>query len=341
MFAWIGGAHCLVRFLRVFGLGFVRASLNVLLSEFIASRGDECGLRIRSEIHTVGTHVGNVSRFVQFLSDAHRARGRESEPRGGDLLERRGRKRAARRSRDFRFLYRLYAPLLTLGFFQDALRLRFGLGLFRTDDGKLFVLFGLYIGAHDPIFFRNECADFALAFHDDAQGGGLHAASGETVAYFFPNQSGEIVAEEAIEHPARFLRFYQFFINLARMRERFLHGLFRNFVKYDALGFFELDRFREVPCDRFSLAIGVGGENHFCRFFRFCLQVINHMLLQGDDLVLGFETVFNVHSILIALGQIANVAHRRTDGEPLAEVFFDCFRLCGRLNYYQFHAIYR
>lgn len=58
---------------------------------------------------------------------------------------------------------------------------------------------------NDPKIFGNECGDFPFFFDKDAKCRRLNAPGGESVAKFFPNESREIVADEAIQNAPCFL----------------------------------------------------------------------------------------------------------------------------------------
>ena len=62
------------------------------------------------------------------------------------------------------------------------------------------------------------------------------------------------------------------------------------------------------------------------------LQVLDHLLARGDRLVVLFEIVVDVHAEL-ALGQIADVTHRRDDFVIAPEIFIDGLRFGGRLDH--------
>ncbi len=70
-------------------------------------------------------------------------------------------------------------------------------------------LLGVQIDVDGPVFLRDEGADLAFALHDHPQRDGLHAAGGESAADFIPEQRGNLVAHQAIEHAARLLRIHQ------------------------------------------------------------------------------------------------------------------------------------
>ena len=96
------------------------------------------------------------------------------------------------------------------------------------------LLFGMEECVERPVFNRLECADLALAFHDQAHCDGLHAAGGESAAHLVPQQRRNLVADQPVEHAACLLRVDEILIDFAGMLECFLHGLLRDLVEGDA-----------------------------------------------------------------------------------------------------------
>ena len=66
--------------------------------------------------------------------------------------------------------------------------------------------------------------DLQLAVADEAQGDGLHAAGGEPLGDLLPEQRAELVADQAIEDPARLLGVDAIHIDLPRFFESLLNG---------------------------------------------------------------------------------------------------------------------
>ena len=58
---------------------------------------------------------------------------------------------------------------------------------------------------------------FTFTFDEDAKGRGLDATSRESVAELGPNESRQVIAEEAVEDTTRFLSLFQIVINFTRV----------------------------------------------------------------------------------------------------------------------------
>ncbi len=200
-----------------------------------------------------------------------------------------------------------------------------------------------------PVFFLLERFDFAFAFHNQAQGYGLHPSSGKTTANFIPKQRRNLIANQPVKHAPRLLRIYQVLINGAGMFERRLHRTFSNFIEGNALnagngvgGFFFLllTFFRMAVAvqlkgqmRRNGLAFAVRVRRQIDRVHRTgqLLQLGQNFFFPGDYDVVGLEVVACVHTER-ALGQILHVAERGLDSKSLSQIFLDGLRLGRRFD---------
>ncbi len=83
----VGGTNRLVRFLGILALCFIDARFGKWFAEFFHDIFRCRVSRVVAHIETVGTHIGDEPRFVEFLGDAHRVCRRESQARACRLLE--------------------------------------------------------------------------------------------------------------------------------------------------------------------------------------------------------------------------------------------------------------
>ena len=74
-----------------------------------------------------------------------------------------------------------------------------------------------------------------------------------------------------------------------------------------------------MPGDGLPFPVRVGGQIDFSAALGRLFQVADDVLLPLDGLVIGDETVLNVHAQL-ALGQIPDMAHGRLDLIPRPKV---------------------
>src|SRR3954468_19139724 len=93
-----GWPNRFVRLLRVFDLRLVNARLSrqEILAVFLGDESPSVFDRHLRKVRRIGTHVGNMSVFVQALRDLHRPAGREAKLTVGLLLQRARRKRWVR-----------------------------------------------------------------------------------------------------------------------------------------------------------------------------------------------------------------------------------------------------
>ena len=200
-----------------------------------------------------------------------------------------------------------------------------------------------------PVFVFLERLDFAFAFDDQTQRNGLHAAGRKTAADFIPEQRGNLISHEPVEHTAGLLRVDEILIDGAGMLKRRLHGALGNFVEGNALNarrrcllaLLELLRFfrfaviaefeRQMGGDGFALAVRVRRQKDEIGRGRQLLQLGHNLLFAGDDDVIRLEVVRGVDAQR-ALGQILDVAERGLDGVALTQIFLDGFRLGGRFD---------
>ena len=150
-----------------------------------------------------------------------------------------------------------------------------------------------------PECLRNECADFALAFHEYTKGGGLHASGREAIAHFLPNNPREVIAHEPVKHASRLLGLPEVLVDRPRMFDRLFDGRFGDLVKNDTLGLFQAEDARNMPGDCLTLTVGVGGEKDGPRLFGEFLQLPDHLIFARGDLVVRYKTAFDVDGFFV------------------------------------------
>ena len=151
-------------------------------------------------------------------------------------------------------------------------------------------------GAEDPVGCRGERANLRFAFANEAQAHGLHAAGAEAFADLLPKRRADLVADEAVEDASRLLGVDERHVDVARGLEGPAHGGRRDLVVLDAAELrlrvllqTGLENLLEMPGDRLSFAVRVGGEEDFVALLRLADEVGDDgLLVLGDD-VRGFE----------------------------------------------------
>ena len=85
----IGGTNSFVSLLRTLALGLEAAGLVVFLPRMLLDLTSDSAEGLRREVDRVGTHIGDMPRFVEGLCEAHRLRDGVAELVCGLLLQRR------------------------------------------------------------------------------------------------------------------------------------------------------------------------------------------------------------------------------------------------------------
>ena len=161
----------------------------------------------------------------------------------------------------------------------------------------------------------------------------MHAPGGQATAHVAPEERADLVADQAIQHPARLLGIDQVHVHAPGVGKSLGHRVLGDLVKDDApiavLG--ELEGLGQVPGDGLPLAVGVGCQVDRRGILAGLEQVLDHLARLLGDQVLGSESVLNIHA-QPAAGQVAHVAHRSLDGVLGAEKAPDGPRLGRRLD---------
>ena len=247
------------------------------------------------QVHRVGTHIGDVSAFIEALRHHHRLRNRKTEFAGGFLLQGRSGERRCRRAFQ--------------GLFRDALHREFGIATL-LEEGQCLVV-GLETGrerggnllwivaaAREHEFSRDvvvgfalEVLDFALALDNQSHGNALHATCRQRGFYFAPQHGRNLEAHQSVEHATSLLRVHKVHVDVARMLDGVENRRFRDFVEHNAVCIFlvESQHFAKVPRNGFSLAVFIACEPNFLGFLCVLSQVCNDFFLFLGNFVVGLQ----------------------------------------------------
>ena len=187
-----------------------------------------------------------------------------------------------------------------------------------------------------PVLLGHERFDRALAVAHQLQRDRLHASGAQAAADLVPEQRAELVADQTIEHAPRALGGDHLDVDGARMVQRLLHRLPGDLVERQAMELPLLARklLRNVPADGLAFAVGVGRDVDVRRVLGGVLQFLDDLLARDERFVLLLEIVVDVDTQL-ALGEIADVSHRRDDFIIAPEILVDRLRLGGRFDHDQ------
>ena len=266
-----------MRLLRVFFAGvLIRALRQILLAEVIANVAAHHAQRILAQVRRVGTHIGNVSRFIESLGHHHGFLHAEAKTRAGGLLQRGSDKRRARLAAG-RFVFTLQHAVA--GFFKQrdgrhgfitAYRTEWLIAVVRYLQRQCIAAWGGGAGVNFPVLFRNERFNFALALDHQTYRNRLDAACGQTAGNFFPQQRRNHIAHHAVHKATRLLSVNTVNIQFARLFESLTDSILGNLVEHHAAIalFITTDNFPQVPCNGLPFAVKVGCEIDVVGFFR-------------------------------------------------------------------------
>ena len=354
--------------LRVLHLPLVPARLgrhrlgSVEVARLVARRGQR---RLRQG-RRVGAHVGDVAVLVEALGDAHRLLRREAQLPARLLLQRRGHERRRRTARVRLLVDRRDPELGALERGREAAcvvldQLHDVLGLQRAVAPEVAALCdprtvdrreprseGPGIECRDdvPVAGGDELPALPFALDDEPRRDRLHAPGRQSLHHLPPEHRGDLVAVEAVEDAAGFLRIDEARVDVARLGERALDRRARDLVEDHAADrHLRLQLLHEMPGDRLAFAVFVRREQQLIGVLQLRLQVGDDLPLARVDDVDRLELAVDVDAepgpllVLVLRGylggvlrQVADVADRRLDDKVGAEVAGDRLRLGRRLD---------
>lgn len=161
----------------------------------------------------------------------------------------------------------------------------------------------------------------------------LNTAGGKSAAYLLRNERAQAITGESVEYSSRLLCVDEIHIDGARMFHAVLDSGFGYLVESDSVLVLEIEieQGRKVPRYRFSSRSG--------SVARITLSLFQHLFQLADELLFSFYNgVFRREVVLdigaqLRRGQVADMTHRGDYLIAGSEIFFNCFRLCGRLDY--------
>ena len=228
---------------------------------------DGVGTNIRNETHRA--FPADVDALIKLLGDHHRALCGKAELSCGLLLHTARGERRRGMARLFTRLQLAHCERRTLDAIQHRLCIRFGaeLTLFAVlavilGVKVLFAVLFMQMRGDRPVLFRYEIHDLLLAVADDTRRYRLHAASGQSLLHLCPQDGADLVADEPIKHAARLLCIYEPHVDGTHVLDRGFDSVRRDLVEHNAAlaRGIEVQNVRQMPGDRFTLAVRVGRE---------------------------------------------------------------------------------
>ena len=188
-------------------------------------------------------------------------------------------------------------------------------------------------GGEAPVLLRLEGVDLALAVDDQADRDALHPTGRQAAPDLAADQRAQLVADQAVDHPARLLRVDEVQVDGARMGKCGVDGRLGDLAEGDPADpvVVEPRVVGDMPGDRLALAVEVGGEPDQGRLVGLIGQAVKLLasLLQG--LVARLEAAVDVDAEA-ALGQITDVAIGGENPISGPQVALDGAGLGGRLD---------
>ena len=283
---------------------------------------------LNSQVHRVGTHVGNQTLLVEVLRNGHRLRNAHAEFTAGLLLQGRGGKGRCRETL-CRFLFALRnAERGTLAREEELLSLLRrveALRQFGTEEGLLGIVLGIELCHDTEIGGRVEGDDLAFALHDEAYGYRLHATGRERRTYLFPKYGRELKTHQTIQYATCLLGIHERHVDRARLLDGLQDGLLRDLVEDDTLRLInrETQHFGQVPCDGLSFAVFIGSQPNGLLLGQL-REFAHDLFLVGGNLVDRCITISYLDTQTL-LGQVADVAETGANHEVATEKFLDGF----------------
>ena len=318
----------LVSLLGVFHLprvlpGRVRDILGAVEFQRLLASGIDTRLGQRGR---VGTHVGNVTVFVEPLRHAHGALRSKVQLTPGLLLQRRGHKRRVRPTRVGLLLHRRHGQLgadqvagqclrhlliddrYLVGFLQLTAVIKIApLGHARSVDsgeggtkGSRLIairarLAGVKGGADVPVFGRDKAHPLAFALYDHAGGHRLDTPGRQARHYLLPQHWGDLVAIKTIEDTPPFLRVHEVLVQLASVRGGLQNSLLGNLVEdHAAHRHLRIEYLQQMPSDGFALTVGVSCQVELVYLLELGLKIGDLLLFVSTDHVQRGEALIDV-----------------------------------------------
>ena len=143
------------------------------------------------------------------------------------------------------------------------------------------------IGEDLPVLLRLEDANLPLALHHQPHRHRLDPAGGQPAGHLRPEQRRHLEAHHPVEKPPRLLGVHPVLVDLAGIVEGVLNGPPGDLVEHHAPEALRVaaDHLLEMPGDGFSFAVEVGGEKDLLGGAGQLLELADHLLLAGHDLV--------------------------------------------------------
>ena len=319
------------------------------------------GHRLLGHTNAVGTDIGHqtdsprlaqINAFIKLLHHLHGLGSGKIQLSAGFLLQAGSGERRLRPLELFAQFTLRYSKAGVQNTLLGGFCLRFVAdnGLFAVQQHQLRIAADLAsllgrrfeFGGNIPIFLRDESLDLPLPVHDQTGGYALHTAGRQSLLDLSPKQRADLVAHQTIQCAPRLLRVHPIHINGPGMADRILHGLFGNFMEFDAalLRRINIQHIGQMPGNGLSLAVRVGCEINHVRALGFLADARQNIAPAPNGDILHGKVVAGVYTDL-RFRQVADVPLRGFDLIAFPQKFFDGLCLGRRFHDHQFLAVLR
>ena len=334
-----------------FGLEHMEFSVVISLAIALTDKGSGICHGLVGKPQRVGTHIGNetqgalpchVYALIQLLGDGHGALGSHVQLPGCLLLQGRGGKGRRGRAAFFAALNTDHRKGLSGDIINDLLYLQFVFQLplfgFTKIPGSEGTGFAQQLQQHiqSPILPGLEGPDLIFPVHHQTGSHGLNTAGAEAPTHLLPEQGGQLIAHNPVQHTPGLLGIHQVIVNISGMCNGFPHHPLGNLVEGNTAGsaVIQTQQFLQMPGDGFALPVRVRCQIHGVGLGRRFFQLGNNIFFPFDGNIFRFKLRLQVHT-QGALGQIPQMAHTGLHHILGAQVFTNGLRLGGRLHNYK------
>ena len=156
----------------------------------------------------------------------------------------------------------------------------------------------------------------------------MHPSGGKSLADLLPQERADLVAHDAVQHPAGLLGIHQLLVDAPGVLHAVFNAGLGDLIKGHPvrLRFIQLQELRQVPADGLSLTIGVGRQVHIVALFGLGAQLFYQLALALDILIVWGKVILHIHAHP-GSRQVAHMAHRGHHFIVGAKVLLDGMRL--------------
>ena len=326
-------------FLCAFGLGCELACFHILcaVEVFNLFLGlTKCKSR---EVDAIGTHVCDLSWFVELLGDTHSVAYRETKLTSRFLLQCWSCEWRCRALWNRFLLHRFDGVTCALAVFQEFICILFLVETSRKFCKQLiFVIVDCEweVGCHAVSAAVHEVLDLIFTLNDKTYCNTLHATCWKCRFYLLPKKWWKFITYQAVENTTCLLSGYEVHINLTWVVDSVQNCRFCDFVEHDTAIFIfaQAQSLIKMPWNWLSLTVLIGSQPHHISACWQLFQFRNKVFFIVRDLIFRHEAVVHIQT-QIRFVQIPYMSVTRFNCKFFTQKAFNCLCLRRRLNYHK------